>query len=224
MMWPKRSEELELIDLGPPHYTPDEYLACLAKLNKVGEYLGGDRASFKAMRKLPFSPSSILDVGCGGGGFTQKLGEAYPDSHVRGIEISSSAVKYAKMHHRLKNVTFDCCYLKDIPAKSYDVVIATLVCHHLTDEDLISFLEDCLRVAKKNVMINDLHRHPIAWTAFRLLAPLFFQNRLITHDGCLSIKRAFVRADWTRYLTRLNARGNVSWHYPFRWIVTLEAE
>jgi 2-polyprenyl-3-methyl-5-hydroxy-6-metoxy-1,4-benzoquinol methylase len=224
MIWPKRSNELELIDLGPPYYTQEEYLICLDKLNKVGEYLGGERASFKTLKKLSFSPASILDVGCGGGGFTQKLGKCYKNSMVKGIEISSTAVNYAQTHHRLKNVVFEYCHLSDIPSKSYDIVISTLVCHHLKDESLIPFLKDCLRVAKRAVIINDLHRHPIAWMAFLLSAPLLFRNRLITHDGCLSVKRAFVRDDWERYLAELGVKGDVSWYWPFRWMVTLEAK
>lgn len=221
MLWPQRSEELELIDLGHPYYTQDEYDACLGKLDKVGDYLGGDRASFKTLEKLSFSPSSILDVGCGGGGFTQKLGQRYPHCSVEGIDISPAAIQYANNHNQLENVTFKRCYLQDIPSKSYDLVIATLVCHHLKDHDLVPFLKDCLRVAKRTVIINDLHRHPVAWFLFLISAPVLFRNRLITHDGCLSVKRAFIRDDWMRYFDQLQVKGDLSWHFPFRWLVTL---
>jgi len=221
MIWSKRSEKLELLDLGPAFYTQAEYRDCLDKLNLVGEYLGGDRASLKVFEKLTFSPSSILDVGCGGGGFTQKLGCRYPESAIKGIDISQDAIDHAKTVNQLKNVEFEVCDLLKIPSKSYDVVITTLVCHHLPDHEIVSFLKNCLRVAKRQVIINDLHRHPVAWLAFLCSAPLLFRNRLITHDGALSIQRAFIRKDWNRYLNQMDIQGNISWHFPFRWTVTL---
>lgn len=222
MSWQKRSDQLELIDLGPKHYSEEEYLDCLHQLGKVGKYLGGDRASYKAIDRIASEPTSILDVGCGGGDFTQKLGKRYPSCQIKGIDISSEAVRYAKMHNQRNNVTFDSCFLCNIPSKSYDVVISTLVCHHLNDAELILFLKNCTQVAKKAVIINDLHRHPLAWFAFLVSAPILFKNRLITHDGALSIKRAFTKKDWQGYLKAFNAKGKISWHWPFRWIVTLE--
>ena len=224
MNWQKRSDQLELIDLGSQHYTQGEYFDCLHQLGKVGEYLGGDRASYKAIDLLFPRPTSILDVGCGGGDFTQKLGKRYSSCQIKGIDISSKAVSYAKMHNQGNNVTFDSCFLCNIPSKSYDVVISTLVCHHLNDAELILFLKDCTRIAKKAVIINDLHRHPLAWLAFILSAPILFRNRLITHDGALSIKRAFTKKDWQGYLEAFHAKGKITWHWPFRWIVTLEPQ
>ena len=223
MFLAKRSKELELIDLGPEHYSQEEYLHCLEQLDRVGKYLGGDRATFQAIQSLSFSPNSILDVGCGGGGFTKKLGTLYPQASITGIEISSEAALYAKRHNTCSNVEFRLCHLQEIPDKSYDLVLSTLVCHHLSDEEVIPFLKECLRIAKRKVLINDLHRHPLAWAAFSLLAPILFNNRLITKDGRLSIQRAFQRKDWKRYLKELGASGHLSWHWPFRWTLTLDA-
>ena len=224
MFFDKRSTELELIDLGPSYYSKEEYDDCLNKLDQVGEYLGGDNATFKALEALPFSPQSILDVGCGGGGFTQKLGDRFKNGEVKGIEISSQAIEHAKKHNHCKNVTYELVDLKDVPPKSFDVVISTLVCHHLSDDELISFIHECLRIAKRKVIINDLHRHPLAWLGYSLAAPILFRNRLITSDGLLSIKRAFKAQDWKHYLSKLKIDGNLSWHWPFRWILTIEAE
>lgn len=222
MSWQERSEKLELIDLGPQHYTQEEYDICLEQLDWVGEYLGGDRASFHALNQLNFSPTSILDVGCGGGGFTKKLGAKYDTCAVKGIDISSAAIDFAIRQNHLENVEFERKYLEEMPSKSYDIVIATLVCHHLKDEDLALFLKECLRVAKKRVVINDLHRHRVAYGAFWLVATLCFRNRLIVQDGCLSVKRSFVRRDWEEYSKALNCRTSITWHFPFRWIVTME--
>lgn len=221
MFWPKRSEELEIIDKGPSYFTLEEYYDCLGKLDKVGEHLGGDKASLDALKQLNFIPASILDVGCGGGGFTKKLGRLFPKSTVEGIDISMMAVDYAKAHNQSSNVRFKKSYLEDIPSKSYDIIISTLVCHHLNESELISFIKECLRVAKKKVIFNDLHRNIIPWFTFKLIAPLMFRNRLITLDGCISVKRAFTRKDWERYFKEIKVNAQIEWHFPFRWIVIL---
>lgn len=223
MLWHERSKELEIIDLGKDHYSEEEYLACLDKLGQVGEYLGGDRATFKALGKLSFSPRSILDVGCGGGAFTQKMGLMYREAAVVGIDISREAIGYAEEKNKQRNVFFEYRNLAAMASKSYDVVTATLVCHHLADAELIDFLRECLRVAKYKVVVNDLHRHPMAWMAFACIAPMLFRNRLITHDGCLSIKRSFKKNDWERYIKELQVQACLSWYWPFRWILTLDA-
>lgn len=210
-MFSKRSEALELIDLGPPHYSAEEYKRCLDNLNRVGHYLGGDRASYKALNALDFMPESILDVGCGGGGFTKKLSDKYP--RVKGIDTSLEAISHARATY--PEIDFARMRLEDMPDNSYDVVIATLVCHHLSQAELPAFLKQCARVAKKAVIINDLHRHFWAWASFSLIAPLLFRDRLITYDGRLSIKRAFKRKELEAY------GGTVSWHWPFRWIMVL---
>lgn len=219
MDWSKRAEELELIDLGGSvYYSEEEYRDCLDKLGQVGRYLGGDRATLKAFNKLSFYPETILDVGCGGGGFTQILGKRYERSFVHGLDNSLPAIHHAASKNHLKNVVFKQGQLEDVVSKSYDIVTCTLVLHHLKDRDLISFLHECFRIAKKAVIINDLHRHPLAWRAFRLLAPLLFRNRLISHDGSLSIKRAFRRADWKHYFEQIEERGTLLWYFPFRWV------
>lgn len=219
----------ELIDLGPPHYTPEEYHDCLRQLGRIGRYLGGNRATLKLFKTLDAPPTSILDVGCGGGFFTLQLAKTYPKAHVEGIDISEEAISYANQllaEHQQKNgvsnLTFTLPKTPELnsPPNSYDVVTSTLVCHHLTDAQIIQFLQKSVAVAKEAVIINDLHRHPLAYSSFSFIAPLFFQNRLIVHDGLLSIRKSFTRSDWESLLSQAEIPSHaysLSWHWPFRW-------
>ncbi|MDP1880839.1 MAG: hypothetical protein Q8K60_07855, partial [Parachlamydiaceae bacterium] len=53
----------------------------------------------------------------------------------------------------------------------------------------------------------------------------FFPNRLIYHDGLLSIKKAFKKKDWLNYLEAANIPLNqckINWHWPFRWLLTID--
>lgn len=105
----KRSYDLELLDLGPLYYSQSEYEDCLHQLGRIGRFLGGNKATLETFCKLA-SPSSILDVGCGGGYFTIELARKFTGAQVLGIDISSSAIDFAQKQLKespLPNVTFD---------------------------------------------------------------------------------------------------------------------
>ncbi|MBA3237450.1 MAG: methyltransferase domain-containing protein [Parachlamydiaceae bacterium] len=216
----------ELIDLGPSHYTSEEYNECLYQLGRIGRLLGGDRATIWAFNQLPKNPKSILDVGCGGGQITRKLAYQYPQAKVRGIDLSKEAIAFAKAgtNPLPRNLKFSICKTPELlePPKSVDVVTSTLVCHHLSDDEIIDFLKRSLTIAREAVIFNDLHRHPLATLVFSAIAPICFRNRLIYHDGLLSIKRAFKRSDILAFLdaAKIPRKAfSLTWHCPFRWIL-----
>lgn len=224
MIFKQRSYQKELIDLGEPHYTPEEYDDCLEKLGAVGRWLGGDRATKKAFAGT--LPDSILDVGCGGGFTARLLSEQFDQSHVVGIDMSEKAIEFCHRRHPQdkSNLHFEHHINKGLLAqdKSVDVVTSTLVCHHMDDDELVDFLLQARRVARKEVIINDLHRHPIAYCFYFLMAPLLFRNRLISRDGLLSIKRAFIKSDWHKFLQKAGIHHEdyqIRWFFPFRYIV-----
>jgi 2-polyprenyl-3-methyl-5-hydroxy-6-metoxy-1,4-benzoquinol methylase len=225
-----RSNELELLDLGPTHYTPQEYDDCLTELGRVGSLLGGDAATFRAFDKFT-PPSTILDVGCGGGIFTIQLAKKYPKSRVVGIDIAKEAIDYAQKKLSLscvKNVEFKLTVNPklDFAPDSFDAITCTLVCHHLNDQELVEFLRSSFRIAKKFIVINDLHRHKLSSLIFSLISKPLFKNRLITHDGLISIRRSFKKKEWVDYLKKAGIpmdRCKIEWHPFFRWIVSIDA-
>ena len=94
----------------------------------------------------------------------------------------------------------------------------------MTDEDLIDFLSKSCCVARHKVIINDLHRHPLAFYLFKIISPIFFRNRLIQNDGPISICRAFTRQELNYYLKKIglnNSQYNISWQWAFRWLVEI---
>lgn len=214
----KRLDAVEIMDLGPNYYSQEEYWECLDQLDQIGRYLGGDRATLKGFKH--FNPQTIVDVGCGGGKFTERLSLRFPYSKVTGIDLSSDAISYTKP---TENLSFEVGTLDG--KKSYDIVTSTLVCHHMTDQQLIQFLKDAYSVAKQGIILNDLHRHPLAWLSFFAVSRCFFRNRLVMHDGLISIRRSFVRKDWFEYLQKAGIPRemcSLKWCFPFRWIVVVK--
>lgn len=229
-----RSSEPEIIDLGPSYYTQEEYDDCLIKLDGIGRWLGGDRATFAALKELDRPPDSILDVGCGGGLFTMRLARRYPHAKIVGIDLNPSAIDFAKRRMQMlknppANLIFETRMEGQLaePAKSYDVVLSTLVCHHLSDDHLIDFFARTHHIAKKKVIINDLHRHPLAYVLFKMIGPIFFPNRLVQNDGLLSIRKAFTREELYDLFERAGLRPSqcsINWCWAFRWLAAINCE
>jgi 2-polyprenyl-3-methyl-5-hydroxy-6-metoxy-1,4-benzoquinol methylase len=226
-----RSQELEWMDQGSLFCNTEEYENCLSQLDRVGRWLGGNRATFWAFHQLKKPPHSILDVGCGGGHFAIQLARHYPNAEVVGLDISPQAIDFAKrlledQDSSLSNVKFILAKTEELayPPNNFDVVTSTLVCHHLSDEQLVAFLQRAYFIAKQSIILNDLHRHHLATLGFAALSP-FFRNRVVVHDGLLSIRRAFTRQDWKDFLQAAEIplkKASITWHWPFRWIVQID--
>jgi hypothetical protein len=90
----------------------------------------------------------------------------------------------------------------------------------MRDDELVDFLRWMDHTATRGWFINDLHRHRLAWLGYRALAVLARWHPIVQHDGALSVRRAFTRADWDRLLTAAGLTQppvSVRWHLPFRW-------
>lgn len=101
-----------------------------------------------------------------------------------------------------------------------DFIISSLVAHHMDDAELVAFIQWMNCTARVGWLINDLHRHWLAWTGFRLLALVLRWHPIVKHDGALSVRRAFTRTDWEALLARAGVKAELRWHFPFRWTVS----
>lgn len=222
----KRVHRLERLDTG--EYTPQQYDHCLYQLGRVGELLGGNRATLTALAPIVHTLSSVLEVGCGGGYMANLLASRFPHLSVVGIDLNPNAIRYSLGHHSLPNLHFEEQAALKLPADAdqYDLITANLVCHHMKDQEIVLFLREVDRSARKAVLINDLHRHVIAYFSYFALAPLLFRDRMIWEDGRLSIRRSFTRSDWIGYLAQAGippSRYQLRWHWPFRWTLLIQS-
>ena len=73
------------------------------------------------------------------------------------------------------------------------------------------------------VIINELHRHYLSHILYKFISPLFFKNRLIIHDGLISIRRGFIRSEWKLLLQKAGIENyELKWRFPFRWQLILK--
>ena len=101
-----------------------------------------------------------------------------------------------------------------------DVIMSSLLTHHLEDDDVVEFLRWMDATAKSGWLINDLYRSRFAAEGFRLLATLLRRHPYVRHDGPVSFARAFRRADWERLLAAAGISGaKIFIGAPFRLCV-----
>ncbi len=104
--------------------------------------------------------------------------------------------------------------------EGWDVVISSLVAHHMTHDQLTGFLRFMDAQASRGWLVNDLHRHGFAWMGYPLLAMLMRWHPIVRADGRLSIARSYRPPEWHPILAEAGVRtARVFRAFPFRLCV-----
>ena len=113
----------------------------------------------------------------------------------------------------------------DIGEKAADMVISSQFLHHFPDEQLSQVTCHMLNSSRYGVVISDIHRHWISWSAVWLTAHLISTNRYIRHDGPLSVAKGFTSGDWIKLRQALAQCGKYDldyvWTPLFRYSVVI---
>lgn len=109
-----------------------------------------------------------------------------------------------------------------LPEARADIVTSTQLLHHFSEEELPHAVASMLRAARLGVVVNDIHRHWIAWTAVWLATRAISSNRYILNDGPLSVAKGFRSQDWKRLKQALGIHQLMySWRPLFRYAVVI---
>ena len=77
--------------------------------------------------------------------------------------------------------------------------------------------------AKIGVVINDLHRHPLAYYGISILSTLFSKSYLVKHDAKLSVLKGFKKAEWIYFLKTKHFKNyEIEWIWAFRHLITIQ--
>ena len=199
----RRSSKLEHLDLGD--YTPEEYEGCLAELQQVNRWLGDARALrttlLQTIRDLQLKTFSVIDVGAGSGELLRTVAEWATRNNdvaqLTGVELNArSAYAIAEQSTMFSvNAVRANAFALPFSDNQFDYAICSLFLHHFKNEQAVKILRELNRVARREVVVIDLHRHPVAYYFYTTIGRLLFRNRLIREDGALSILRGFKPAE-----------------------------
>lgn len=211
----------------------EDFRDCLKDLDRINRIIFGYSPTLTWLEQYAGAdaPLHIVDVGCGGGDMLRRI-DAWAQSrnlpvHLAGIDINPHAARAARefssRSSRIEWITGD-AFSYDPPVP-IDLVISSLFTHHLTDSEIVRFLQWMDRVTTRGWFISDLHRKPIPYYLFSALATLMRPHRFIRHDGLISIRRSFDRDDWENYcaIAGLDQNGvNIYTMRPARLCVARE--
>src|SRR6185369_7576570 len=229
----QRSHRLEHIDTG--NYTADEYEDCIGELQLVNRWIG-DAHSLKAtvLREVEvqrLKSFSMLDIGAGSGELLRVAARWARQTHRKlravGLDMNErmteSIVAESERFDEISSVRGDALKLPLADAE-FDYVICSLFTHHLLDEQVVQVLGEMSRVAKRRIFVIDLHRHPVAYFLYTTVGKIILHNRLVRHDGALSILRGFKSDELLQLAQRARLRDVwVERHFPYRLVLSAAA-
>lgn len=204
----------------------------LKELKTINKLLGGNHVTTSSlkqiMNKYPQESYSIADIGCGGGDMIRVMADWAKRKKVNcrftGIDANPNIIRLAKINlSDSSNVAFETQNVFDgsFLEEKVDIVTCTLFTHHFTDEELLLLLSSFKKKAKLGVVINDLHRHPIAYYSIKFLTGLFSNSTMVKNDGPLSVLRSFRKSELANILkTSGITEFEIKWKWAFRWRVT----
>jgi SAM-dependent methyltransferase len=215
-----RATEPELLDEGVPE---SEALCSLADLRFVNRWLGNRRSLLRAVRPNLPPGGRLLDVGCGSGDVPVFLMEHLPGP-LRAVGVDIKALHLRAAPPTVRRVVADVRRLP-FPDRAFDVVTASLFLHHFDEDELPPILAGLQRLARRALVVNDLHRARVPYLFGRAAFPLLFRSRVSVEDGLLSIRRAF-RADELRAaFARAGMPGvTVRRVFPYRLLAVVASE
>ena len=224
----RRDEEI-MDDLG---MSGNQLIESLDHIARINQWLGGNRLTLDGLGKLlenhpRHNEVSIVDLGCGNGDmlrtiarFGKKKGYIFK---LVGVDANQTTIDYAiKLSKEYPEISYiqQNVLLPDFQKLKYDVALCTLFLHHFEDPVALGFVKTMVGNASIGIIVNDLHRHPMAWYLFNLIT-LGMNNKMARQDGLLSILKGFKRKDLEQFANKIEYKSIIHWRWAFRyqWII-----
>ena len=214
----------------------------LLELRQVNRFLGGYGALLAELRPLLRARMgrelAILDLGTGIADIPEVIvrwGERKGvHIHVTAVDANDATVVYARerlvrrlpgsLRDRVRAVTADALQT-GYPDASFDVVTASLFLHHFDDAQAVALLREMTRLASAGIIVNDLHRHRMAYWSIKAIARFFPVSDMFRHDGPVSVRRAFTKSELKDLAAAAGLTNvRIRWHWAFRWTLSTVGE
>jgi len=205
---------------------PASYARVLTDLARVNTLTLARRPTLKFLARVPHQsrPLRILDVGFGDGDMLRAIARWAARRRIAveliGVDLNPNSAPNARAATPLAlPITYYTGDYRDFA--DVDIIISSLVAHHMSRDELIAFLVCMNTCARLGWFVNDLHRHGFAYRGFPLLARLIGAHRIVRHDGQLSIARSYRPREWPPLLAEAGVVGaNINRVFPFRLCVS----
>lgn len=211
------SRELLDSDAG----SPAEIAASLSDLRKINRRFGGvsvtESLIAQVIRETGNQSLTMLEVAAGRGDVVKVVAEKLGR---QGVRISATLLDRSAVHlsHTSKQMSAVAADALSLPFadSTFDIVSSCLFTHHLSEAELVKFMNEGLRVAKNAVIVNDILRNRLHLALTYLGFPLY-SSRLTRNDAPASVRQAYTAGEMTKTLRQTRAaRVEIRRHYLFR--------
>jgi SAM-dependent methyltransferase len=200
-----RSHQQEWLDRDD--IDPHELRAVLHDLARFNTAFFGHRPILKWLgrilgRNIPGSAPTILDVGCGYGDLLRAIRRWANKRNLKpallGVDLSPETIRIAReATDRADQIDFAVMDVFDLPPeRRFDIIVSSLVAHHLGDEKLRDFLVLLERSSNQGWLIYDLQRHRLLYEVIGAASRLARLHPMVTKDGQISVMRSLTRKEW----------------------------
>ena len=224
---PPRNLRDELLDLDEAPF--EEVQDSLNDVRRVNRYLSGYKVLLHHVRPFLESqpadqPLDVLDAATGSADQPIELvrlaRRLKRKVRVVALDINVKMLHYARQQAaRYPEIRFVQADAKAMPFAdgAFDVVVNNLSLHHFSEDNAVLLLKEFSRLARRGVIINDLHRSRVAWASIYLLTRLLTQNRLTRYDAPVSVMNAFTPDELRKLAEQAGWRDfAVHRHFPYR--------
>ena len=220
-----RGREAEQMD--DPALPPAEYEAVLADLGRVNRWTLAARPTlaFLARGTSGMRRFRLIDIGFGDGGMLRAIARWAArrglEAELVGVDLNPKSEAAARAATP-PDLAIDWRTGDYRHQDRFDFAISSLVAHHMSDEELRTFLRWMEAETERGWMVNDLHRHTFSYLGYPVLARLLGVHRIVREDGRLSIARSFRPPEWRVILAEAGipeGAARIVRRFPFRLCV-----
>jgi SAM-dependent methyltransferase len=229
-----RSQQIEVMDdLNCSGQVVDQTLEELEFINK---WLGGNAVTLDAFQRYINNKEitqhvlEIADLGCGSGDMLRIITQLLRKNTILlkgfGIDANPNIIQYARnKSHGFSELQFEPLDIlsQDFQKRQYDIIIATLFFHHFSSSQLVTLFKSLKIQARQQIIINDLHRHWLAYYSIKFLTVLFSRSSMVKSDAPLSVLRGFSKQELASILMEAGIRNyKLKWRWAFRWQLIID--
>lgn len=229
-----RSEQSEIMD--DLQFSDDIVFQTLRELDFINKWLGGNTITICGLShvKKKYLKAgdhiTIADLGCGSGSMLKMMVEWGRSNGIAvkavGIDANPSIIDFARNQcSGYSEISFlnEDVFSETFSKRKFDVITSTLFFHHFNNKELEGLFMQLKEQCRLALVINDLHRHWVAYHSISMLTEAFSKSYMVKNDAKLSVARAFRKQDLINLISESGFPSfSIRWKWAFRYLLIAE--